>query len=247
MKKLLLKLKPAHIVIAALGIFAVAGIAQAGSTFSWARAEQWAGKFLADKVSAPVVVQPEEEVLGAVTGPELPNPTCQAGLCTFNKVGAFIDASTTIVSIPSPFLKVTSTGAGSEVIVKSDEGGVNWTAATTTVNMVRLDVTGAATTSYYVHCGASATPAGILANLTLLNIVSSTLDTRVPTSSVGFIENNVSQALGAMSDGGSVSKIMLGSSKPWLVCIVNPTVALGFTNALNTFDGKVTASFNKTR
>lgn len=182
-----------------------------------------------------------EPILGAVSGPDLPNPNCQSGNCTYTAVGNFIDASTTIFSMPSPFEKVTSTGAGSEVILRY-QGGLGITAATTTVDLTRVEVTVGATTSYQLACGAATGPS----ILPTVSIVTTTL-LYIPTSSVGVVENNLTVAQGGMFAVGTVQKIALSSAYPYFTCYITPSVAAGITNADNTFAGKVTVRFNHTR
>lgn len=197
---------------------------------------------------APEVQAPEEDPfldqnLGANTGPDQPNPSCWGGSCVKVVVATAIDASTTIFSIPSPFEKATSTGAGSEVALRVDDGGQRWTAQSTTVDLVNLNITGPATTSYQVACAASATFNAKLPFYNSIVTTSPAFASYIPTSSIGVIENNVTQLQGAMIDSGTVSKIMLGSDKPWLVCSVQATVAGAFTNADNTFTAKGTFRF----
>lgn len=239
MKNMLLKLKPAHLVIAILGVVALAGVAKAGSTFSWANAEQWAGKYLADKVSAPVVVQ--DEVLGAVTGPELPNPNFTNGLAVYVASGVFADNTTTLASIRSPFLRATSTGDTTSVVIYRDDGGQAYTSATSTVDLARLEITSPATTTYAVSCGASASP-GALPSITLASTSASLIS-----GQTGVVENNITAAQGALADSGTVSKIMLSPGRPYVVCKALGADNSAFIDTPNTFDGKYTIRFSKTR
>lgn len=253
MKNLLLKLSPASLIALALGIIAIVGIGApvlAGSTFSWLRVEDKVAILKAKEV--PLVSVPDEQAaepsLGAVVDPNnLPSLLCSSDNCSQTMVQTFIDASTTFVSIPSPFLKATSTGAGAEIVIFTDDAGRKYTSATTTVDLVRLNITGAATTSFSFACGASAGPTPIVPFALQGRVIVTTTAFIVPTSSIGIVENNVTLAQGGLVGGGTVAKIMLGSDAPYLTCIVEATNSLGFTNAANTFDGKVVARFHKLR
>ena len=208
----------------------------------WDNVAQRVANGLLGKVTVPSLEQ--EQSLGAVVDPSnLPSKLCQGQLCTAVIQQSFIDASTTIVSIKSPFLKATTTDS-SEVVLFTDDGGQAWTAVTSTVDLASLRITGAATTSYAVACAGSATAGAILPFYE--SIVTTTVYA-VATSSIGLIENDLSALQGALIGSGTVSKITLNSAKPWLVCAVDPSIAAGFTNALNTFDGKITARFLNAR
>ncbi len=187
------------------------------------------------------VLEPE---FGAVSGPALPNPNCTNDFCTAIVQASFADSTSTIFAIASPFLKATSTGAGSEVIVKY-EGGVGYTSQTTTVDLVHLEITGPATSSFKLACGAYTRNTGVTLPLTR-TIVSTTpalAGDSIPTSTVGMIENDVSVAEGAVYAGGTTRKMMLGSDAPFLVCVVNAVDSSAFTNGDNTFTGKIVARF----
>lgn len=194
--------------------------------------------------SAPESVSEPEERLGAVVAADsLPARLCQNGLCSHVIQQTFIDASTTIISIPAPFQKATTTYS-SEVVLRTDDGGQKWTAITSTVDLASLRITGAATTSYRLACAASATAGAILP---FYDSLVTTSIYGIATSSIGLMENDLTQLQGAIVDGGTVSKITLHSAKPWLVCAVESSVAAGFTNALNTFAGEGTFRFNFAR
>lgn len=179
----------------------------------------------------------ESMILGAVTGPDLPNPSCWGGSCERVVVVSAIDASTTIFSVASPFVRPTSTVG--DVVLYTDDGGQKWTAQTTTIDLASVQITTAATSSFSFACGASANAVGTLPLST--TIVSTSA--QIGTSTVGTIENNVTAAQGALIDSGTVAKVMLGSSKPYLVCIVNANFSSAFTGAGNAFDAKGTFRF----
>lgn len=243
-----LKFIAALALIVALGIFA-------GFRFGKAYQSEQPAKVVAESGSvvnfneAPTASDSQSVPdLGALTSPDLTYDYLSVnGDVTKHIRQTFADATTTFISIMDPFVAPTGTSGGT--VLYTDSSGVNWTGISTTVDYARLKISGAATTSYYINCGASATAVGIDANLnSQTNIVSSTAGTRVPTSTTGIIENNLSQAAGGMSDGGTISKIEIGPAKPWLVCnATGITDATAFTNALNTFDGVGMFRFNITR
>ena len=182
----------------------------------------------------------EEEAFGASDSAS--NYKCQNGDCTFYISGDWINASTTIVSIPDPFRAATSTA--NDIVIASDNTAFGWTGATSTVELVRLNQTGVATSSYILTCGASASPAGTLG----YNIITSDL---VSTSTPATIENNISSSYGANFGGGSVAKILLTPIRPYLVCKVDTgtdtAYAGAFTEATNTADGKYFVRITKGR
>lgn len=203
-------------------------------------------------IEAATVSNPTGDVggmLGAANPIQVTPLNCSNNDCTYYAEQTFIDASTTIISIPDPFLQATSTGAGSEVVLKTDDSGQAWTGATATVAMARLYITGPATTSFKLACGAYTS--GIGAALPLTRTIVSTTPAlagdSIPTSSVGVMENNVSAAQGAMYDAGTTSKIMVGSDAPYFVCVVSGVNNAAFTNNSNTFDGHISVRFVRTK
>lgn len=251
MKNTLSKLTPTGFVALVLGVVAVAGLSlasvNAGSTFSWLRTEDKTAAILASKVEAPVAE--EEVILGAAPSPDqFPAKVCSNDFCQYTaRVNTFNSRSTTIISIPSPFLKATSTGAGSEVVIFTNDGGQKFTSATATVDLVRLDITSAATTSYHIACAASANFWGTLPFHNPIVTTSPAVASYIATSSVGVIENNLSQAQGGLAGAGSVAKVTVNSATPYLVCTLNPSESIAITNADETLDGKATVRFTMPR
>lgn len=210
----------------------------------WQMVAEKVAATLAGKVETPVqyeeATQSTDQVLGAITSTDIPsNYLCVNNVCTFSMVQTFTDVSTTIVSIPDPFLVVTSTDP-SDVILQTD-GTVKYTGASTTIATVRLDITGAATTTFQVFCG----PAASVAAAPSINLLSSTV---IATSSLGVVENNLTAANGGLVDGGTVAKVMLGHKIPYFNCLVTSvSTTPSFTAAGNAFDGKATVIFQRTR
>ena len=160
-----------------------------------------------------------DQSLGAVASPDVPyNYLSVNGDTTYHITGSFKDATTTILSFVNPF----------------------GTTATSTVDLVRLDTTGAATSTYSMSCGASAT-AYAADSVSLLDSV----DTA--TSSVGILENNLTAALGGQDDAGTVEKIALTPTYPYFLCTATTLYPGAFTEVTNTYAGKFTVHVSKQR
>jgi hypothetical protein len=193
-------------------------------------------------------VQPAEENLGSVVSADtLPSMVCTADNCTYTATGDFINASTTIVSVADPFLMATTTAG--DVVLLQDDFGDGYTGATSTVDLVRLMTTGVSTTTYSVHCASAPTAYATSSNW--INIITST--TIATSTGLGVIENNIATTAGAEVTGGSVAKIMIGPSNPYIICkVYNPYYLVaadmgGFTGDSNTFAGKFAVRFSRIR
>lgn len=189
-------------------------------------------------------VEQGDAFIGAVSGPDLPNPSCQGDLCSWVVKATFTDATNTIVSIPVPFQKVTSTGAGAEVVLRytgaGTDGQIAWTAATTSVKLARLNIKTGAATTYTILCG-GASSSTTLPSVQLLS------SGEIPTSSIGFVQNGVRQIDGGIVSGGPTSTIIIGSQTPYLNCKLTPFDMFQITMSTNTFDGEGTFIFERTR
>lgn len=213
-------------------------VAKATGGFSWANVERYVADKIADKVDNPVV----EEELGAVTGPSLPNPNCQNDLCTWTVVQTWVHGTTTIASIKDPFTMVTGTNGG---VVLETLGGLNYTGSSTTVDLVRVIQTTAATSSYSLACGPS-TGATAKGQIELAKyLVSST--GFIATGTLGIIENNMTGAQGNRQNGGTVAKVSMGPQDPYFVCWAdeNADGIGGIFNADATTTGKIIVRFNR--
>ena len=181
----------------------------------------------------------DEIIMGAMSDPLHQGAlSCYNDLCTYIVQQNFIDASTTIVSIVSPFIAPTSS-LGGGVVVKTVTGK-GWTGATSTVDLARLYITTAATTSFTVLCGAATQPNASPA----IHLIGSGT---VATSSGGIIENNVTTAMGAGITGSTTAKIVLTPDMPYFNCVVTPSVAGAITQTTNELDGKIIVRFNRMR
>jgi hypothetical protein len=110
--------------------------------------------------------------------------------------------------------------------------------ATSTVDLVRLTQTAAATTTFSYNCGTSTTattlPGGSI-------IVSGSVATgTLP----GIIENGITTGLGAYVSGGSVAKIMVGPAE-YLNCVVAGTYSTYWTTTTNAFAGTYKVQWNR--
>jgi len=190
-------------------------------------------------------IQPEEN-LGAISdATNLPSIVCTGGGCTATISGSFQNATTTIVSFPSPFKKATSTAT--DVVIKgTTNSGYGYTSATSTVDMVRLEVTGVATSTFSVDCGVSATDGTNGASTPTVELLS-TATNSIATSSKGILENNLTAALGGMVDAGTIAKVTLNPNYPYFTCLVTSVYTGAFTEATNTFDGKFTVTVHKAK
>jgi hypothetical protein len=183
-------------------------------------------------------------ILGSLTSPDITSSwLCVNGDCTYHITGDMINASTTIVSIPDPFLVATSS-ANDVVLSGTTNNGYGYTGATSTVELVRLNQTGTATTTYGITCGAASTPTGTPA----YNILATGVQAIATSTDFGAIENDITASYGAGITGGSIPKILLTPVNPYLVCNVATTgYDGGFTDIGNTFDGKYGVRVSRTR
>lgn len=192
-------------------------------------------------VEAPKEVPTEtSEVLGTLTSPDIENPYLSVnGDIEYHVLQTFKDATTTIIAIPNPFRKATSTA--NDVVLEMLTAGYGVTGATSTVSLARLEQTGAATSTFSVACAAA--PNQYSTSSISYNILDSGL-IATSTNANGIIENNLTSTYNQGIGGGSVAKIMLTPSLPWLICKVyvpyggGATELGAFTNPVNTFEGR---------
>lgn len=192
----------------------------------------------------PVV---NEKEFGALTSPDIISRYLSInGDVTYHATGDFLDATTTIVSIPNPFRIATT--SGSDVVLQySTTNGIGFTGATSTVDMVRLINTGVATSTFRVVCGASANNGYTGSSTIALPLLYSD---EIATSSKFMIENNLSDTynLGA-GDSTTVAKVTLTPTFPYFVCSVHTIGSYdgAFTEVTNTFDGNFAVRINRQR
>jgi len=186
-----------------------------------------------------------EEELGAIVSPDITSRYLSVNNdVTYHITGNFEDASTTIMVIEDPFRRATSTDSEIPIVGTVGDALVQ-TGATSTVELVRLNITGTATSTYTITCGASATKG---ATSTTWNILSS--DSIATSTFTGAVENNITSSYGTTIGGGSVSKIMIGAHQPYLICYIatdSDDQDRAFTDVGNTFDGEYMVRISKTR
>ena len=202
-----------------------------------------------DYIEAPIPVDEtanNDEILGSVVSSQWLEPmTCSADDCTYHATGNFTDASTTLFGVATPFRTVTS--SASDVVIE-DLGRYGLTAATSTVELVRLLIDGTATTTYRITCGSA--PTRYTTSTSGNAILNSST---VVTSSPNFLlENNLGSTSGSFVTSDSIPKIVIGPKYPYLVCKVDNTYGEtgpldAFTNAENTFDGHFVIRFSRPR
>lgn len=188
-------------------------------------------------------VTPADETLGSVASPVIPSTyLCVNNVCTYNLVGTFTGAtaSTTLVSFINPFQVPTSTSG--DIIVRTDDGGQGWTGASSTVDLARIQMSGASASTFQANCG----PATTQYALPSMNLLTAT----ITTSSVGMVENNLTAANGGLADGGTVAKVSIGPSKPYFNCVAsgigNSTLFVSSTGN-SSMVGKVTIRVQRTQ
>lgn len=177
----------------------------------------------------------EEPSFGALSGPNV-NSQCFSvnGDMTCHFTGNFADATTTIVSFVNPFRIATS--SMTDVVIDQETTGFGWTRATSTIELVKLRITGPATSTFSIQCGASANP-GATSTIDVLTV------TEISTSTSNVtIENNMNSATyGASWLAGTVAKGFLTPMYPYFVCKIQPLgYESSFNDVTNTFDGNYT-------
>lgn len=235
------KLKALVMVLAVILISVFGIMVVKANTSLLDRIAQYAGQILGKDISQKLIDSRALDLEQTFGGPTAStNWEQNNGEVVYHLSASFIDASTTIVSIVDPFLMAT-TSMGDVVISGTYPNG--YTGASSTVEMIRLSVLGVSTSSFAVGCAAA--PTAYATSSASYDIL---ISGPVATSSRATIENNVTAALGASVNGGTVAKIMIGPSFPYLICKVwEPWAGSlgGFTGTTNTFDGTFVARISK--
>ena len=181
-----------------------------------------------------------EAILGALTSPDITSPyLCVNGDCTFHLVQTNQSATSTIFAFTNPFLSATTT-AGDVVVTPTAElvNGIGQTGTTSTVEMIRIYVTTAATTTYSVMCASAATP------YATSSLSQNILETGIAVTSTPVIEsgfyNPPNSGVGVVLSAPWYStasttfpKIMLTPAQPYLICKVNPAANSAFVDNPN--------------
>lgn len=243
MKYLNLKLSPAVMVAIIFGVLAVFGGAKAFQSYSSAPKIVVEGNQIYHEAASREtnIVAPQEEVLGGTNPNLVSNYFCVNNVCEYHLTGTIngSNATTTLISFTNPFLVPTST-VGGGVVLRTDESGFGYTGNTSTVDMAQIVLTGGSNTKFTATCGAASDPTAA-PSLALLTAIFNT-------SSVGMVENNLTAALGAYADGGTVNKIALSQNYPYFNCVAGTiTSSTLFTSSTgNTIAGKATIRVRRT-
>jgi len=226
------------IALIAVGLIAISSVF-AGDGFSWNRVESLIANKMFTKIEGGVnVLDTPEETFGA-SASTLNMWTDQSGLVTYVMSGSFLDATTTIVSVLNPFYSPTSTTPLSTYRPDSV-----WR-ATSTVDLVSLNITGPATSTFVILCGAD--DDGFISGTTKpSNLLNSEV---IATGTMPVLENNMYTSVGTGGlSTGSTTKIMLMGDAPYITCIATSTPLrdtgwghASYNNGViggdNTFDG----------
>ena len=239
LKKLQVKLISSYLVI---GLMAVLGIGVCIYAYTGSAPNVVVE---GDYIEAPKPAIIEEEVEKEFGGAT--NWKVEGNIVTYTLGGTINDASTTLFSVVNPFGSPTST----DDRWNSANPGVVGTNATSTVDLVRLDITGIATSSMQITCGAAADaysfPTYHLFNLTYPSTTTGVFENNTATTTAGF------NAIGA----GSIAKIYLTHDYSYLNCYATGTDAAywgGSTSKAessllgptNTFDAEYSVRISKT-
>lgn len=245
MKYLNLKLSPAVMVAIVFGVLAVFGGAKAFQSYSSAPKIVVEGNQIYQEAASREtdIVAPREEALGGTNPNLVSNYFCVNNVCEYDLVGTIsgANATTTLYSFPNPFLIPTSS-AGGGVVLKTDDSGVGYTGNTSTVDMAQIVLTGGSATKFTATCGA-ATTTNAAPTYALLTAVFNT-------STPGMVENNLTAALGATADGGTVAKVVLNPTYPYFTCLAGTiTDSSLFTSSTGnaSLAGKVTVKIKRTQ
>jgi len=237
LKRLKLTLGASLAILLAVSVFSVMGIAMAGADgFSWLSVEA----DVADQIAASVV-EPADEVLGAVASPWLPGPVFAVGMDQKFSVSMELADATSTWAIAVPFRASTSTASDVvvEYIVGTDNVGL--TVPTTTVELVRINITSSTPSAFNIGCGSSASKFTTTTNgLAIL-----TSDAVGAALGNVTIENGLATGAGAQIGGGSVTKIMLGPSHPYLVCVVDSAADGEWSGVDGVSPGNIAVRFSR--
>lgn len=233
-KSLKAKLAGSVALLIAVVVVGAGGVALADShVFNWLSVEQ----NVADQIAASVVGEQTNKTLGAVTSVYLPGPDFAVGKDQKFSVSAALADATSTFAFVSPFRAATT--SASEVVVE-DLGRSGLTVPTTTVELTRISFTSSTATGFNVGCGSSSSKF-----TTSTNSVAILTSDAVPATWKGVVENGLSTGAGAEVGGGSVTKISIGPSHPYIVCRIYSSVGGEFNNADGVSPGDIAIRFSR--
>ena len=196
------------------------------------------GMNLSDRIQGNLDLGESEPVLGGTISEKWIK---QGNLVTYVESGTFRDASTTLIAFMNPFGSATTTG-------NIDTTG---TAATSTITKVKLDISGAASTTLQITCGAASTLYGVEPTYKMI-------DATLATDTAAVLNNDQwtsFSGLGSISTG-TTTKMLLTHDYSYFRCFATSTSAgasawggQGTTRGLigdtNTFDGTWSVTIEK--
>lgn len=226
-------------------VISLASVALAGAGFSWGNVE----KDVANQLVAEALGDEVDELvdLGAVASPYLPGPDFAVGDDLRFSVSRALSDATSTWHIVVPFRAPTSSAA--DVVVETLNAAKGLTVPTTTVELVRLSITSSTPSAYNIGCGSSsnqyATSTSAKTSLAIL-----TGDQVDAARGNVQIENGLAAAAiagGAGIGGGSVTKVMIGPSQPYIVCKVDTAAPGEFSGADGVDFGDMVVRFSRVR
>lgn len=242
LKNLRLKLSPSMVVTLIVGVLAFGSIAVAYGNFGAGPKVVVEGDYI-EAPSAEVVggVEEDDEIFGSVTSVYLPGPEFAVGKdLQFSVTTEMADATSTW-AYTVPFRA--STSSASDVVVEYIVGtdNVGLTVPTTTIELVRTSFTSSTPSAFQFGCGSSASPFTTSTN----SIAILTSDSVGAALGNFVVENGVATGAGARIGGGSVTKIMLGPSHPYLVCRAFSAVDGEWSGADGVSPGDIAIRFSR--
>jgi len=245
-------------VIVLVGILAVSGVIYAytnGSAGQPTTIIENAGDITINNPEQPMALIDEGEAdLGANL---FPNPRCVSEDCVYVAAGKFQDATTTIIGFAN-YWRMATTSPNQVVIENSTDNGFGYTSATSTVELVNLNITSNATSTYSVVCGAAASryATSSINILYAIDIATSTIGNATSTN-IGVLTNNIASTTAAsygLKNTGGIDKIYLTPQYPYFTCKAysdytnwSNSADNAFINAANVFDGTFAVRISKPR
>lgn len=238
MNKLKIKLLAHKALTGFMCLVVLVGVVSVVSAFSSNKAPKVVveGNYIEAQEVLPPVSDMQD--LGAVSSPFLMGPEFGVGKDLQFSVTADLADATTTFAFAVPFRKATSTA--SEVVVETLATGYGLTVPTTTIELVRIEFTSSTPTGYEVGCSSSNNQYTTSTNGTAILVSGAIAAGLKPT-----VENGLATSAGAQIGGGTVTKIMLGPSHPYLVCRISTTQTSEWTGADAVSPGVIAIRFSR--
>lgn len=232
LKKLSVKYYAAITVVCLVLVIAVAVGVNAFSSFTSPQTVIENVETFINQAQIPITDIAEEIRDETLSGsPEINNnPFVLNGEQHYTYTPTFTNATTTFVKVETPF----------KYRYNATTTDFKW--ATSTVESVRLDITGVATSSLNFICGTDADGYNVPDGDILM-------ESWYATSSLATLENNIASSSAGGFGGGSTAKVLLTESYPFFICAAQAPYEAGQLGALtevtNTFAGKATVRITK--